>query len=222
MGAYAGPFTLAAGLNPKLAFDEIRDAIDAIRQCIEDHGLDKCWLVGGDVVRSDQTFFSITQLGNQPEWPAVYRNGARPGDIILAIGNIGMSAAGLEILTKHPRQTSRDARFEPFIKAFKRPVACAKIGPELAKHRLVTAMMDISDGIQTDLPRLLKQSKCGAEMQIEAFRPSHEMIQVAQILQANPVDWMTSGGEDFGLIMTCNEKNVIKLVQEKTESIDEN
>ena len=217
MGAYGGPFTLALGLNPNLTIDEIREAIDAIRQCIEDHGLTKCWLVGGDVVRSDHTFFSITLLGNQPEWPVVYRNGAKPGDTILAIGNIGMSAAGLDILTKQRNDSKHTDLFAPFIQAFKRPVSCAELGPELAKNKLATAMMDISDGIQTDLPRLLKQSQCGAEIQLEAFNPSHEMKQVAQILQANPVEWMTCGGEDFGLIMTCKEKNVIKIQDMATQ-----
>ena len=208
MGAYAGAFTLALGLNPRHDADEIREAICAIKSCIQDHGLDKCWLIGGDVVRSEHTFFSITLLAENPSWPLIYRNGAQPGDFILAVGNIGMSAAGLDILSSKHHVDKEKKLFQTFVQAFKRPRACTQLGPAIAQNQLATAMMDISDGIYSDLTRLLHQSHCAAQIDLESFTPSPEMRTAAEILHANPIDWMTCGGEDFGLLMTCKEKNV--------------
>lgn len=208
MGGYAGAFTLALGLKAQHELDEIREAIYAIKTCIQEHSLDKCWLIGGDVVRSEHTFFSITLLASKPAWPLIYRNGAEPGDCILVVGNIGMSAAGLEILASKCDLDKNNAIFQPFTQAFKRPRACTQLGPAIAQKQLATAMMDISDGIHTDLTRLLNQSQCAAQIDLESFKPSPDMISVAEILHANPIDWMTCGGEDFGLLMTCKEKNV--------------
>ena len=199
MGAYAGPFTLALGLPPTLAFDQIHDAIAALRQCIDDHCLPNCWLVGGDVVRSPFAFFSITILGNLPEWPFVTRNGAQPGDLIYVAGNPGYAAAGLEIC----RQTRPyQPEFKPFLNAFKRPLALTSFGPIIAQNRLATAMMDLSDGIFCDLPRLAAQSHIGAIIQTQNLVPSLELESLAKTLGIPPLDWMICGGEDFGLLVT--------------------
>ena len=76
MGAEPGVFTMALGLPGEMAFDDIRGIFLNLKQCIADHGLDGCWLVGGDVVRSPVLMFSITILGELPPWPIVCRNGA--------------------------------------------------------------------------------------------------------------------------------------------------
>ncbi len=204
MGAYAGPFTLALGLPPDLAFDQIEQAIAALKKCIEDHGLDKCWLIGGDVVRSPFAFFSITILGDLPKWPFVTRNGAHPGDLIYVAGNIGYAAAGLEICR---RKLSFAPEFEPFLNAFKRPMALTDFGPQIAQNHLASAMMDLSDGIFCDLPRLTSQSHIGAIIQTADLRPSAELESLAQNLGVPPIDWMICGGEDFGLLITIPPQN---------------
>ena len=199
MGAYAGPFTLALGLPPTLEFADIEAAIVALRQCIDDHGLDKCWLIGGDVVRSSCVFFSITVLGGIPDWPFVTRGGAHPDDLIYITGNAGYAAAGLEVCR---RQMDKRREFTAFLNAFRRPQALTQFGPQVAKHRLATAMMDLSDGLFCDLPRLLEQSHLGAVVQIDQMHPSPELEKIAALLGMNPIDWMLCGGEDFGLLIT--------------------
>jgi thiamine-monophosphate kinase len=204
MGAYAGPFTLALGLPPTLAFADIEAAIGAFRQCIDAHGLDKCWLIGGDVVRSPAVFFSITVLGCLPDWPIVTRSGAHPDDRIYIAGNVGYAAAGLEICR---RQLFAHSAFGVFLDAFRRPHALTQFGPKIAKHRLATAMMDLSDGLYCDLPKLLKQSQLGAVIQMDQLHPTNELAKAAEMLGMKPIDWMVCGGEDFGLLITVPPQN---------------
>ena len=208
MGGEPGCFTLALGLRPDLGFDEIRGAIGAMRQCVEEHGLSRCALVGGDVVRSAVAMFSVTMLGEVPEWPVVTRAGARAGDVIAVLGDPGYAAAGLELCR---RGRAGESSWSRFVEAFRRPRAQVVLGPLLARVRLVTAMMDTSDGIMTDLPRMLKSSGCGAELDVGAFVPDAAMAALGCELGMDPLGWMASGGEDFGLLVTADPCHVCAL-----------
>ena len=212
MGAYAGPFTLALGLREDIEFNEILSAIQAIKDCIQEHGLSDCWLIGGDVVRSSQVFFSITVLSQKPAWPVVLRSGAKPGDVILALGRLGMSAVGLELYRRSfDKKCSRQSAYAPYLKAFCRPHALTSLGPDIAQQQLVHAMMDISDGIRTDLPRLMKQSHCGARVDLGVVIPDGDLIQICKEINIDPIDQMICGGEDFGLLVTTPPQNVAKI-----------
>lgn len=210
MGAFAGPFSLALGLPPGMSDDDILSVIEAFRRCIDDHGLRDCWLIGGDVVRSPVLMFSVTVLGKRPSWPMVYRSGACPGHRILALGHLGMSAAGLALCQRNMHGDGLP-EYAPFLKTFRRPLALTQLGPALAREGLVSAMMDTSDGVRMDLPRLLAQSGCGAEIEISAFEPSAELLALGQTLGVDPRDWMVCGGEDFGLLMTAEAKYVKRI-----------
>lgn len=219
MGGIPGPFTLALGLpqalpkrhehrplNP-LQLEDIAGAIAALRTCIEDHGLTECWLIGGDVVRSPELMFSITMFGRCDGHAPVMRNGAHPGDAVVVLGSPGMSHIGLGLCLKGLSYTN-DTRLLPFLDAFKRPRALPYLARAIARESLATAMMDLSDGIRTDLPRLLAQSRCGARINIDALVPSEYMRYAAQLSQLDPVSAMLCGGEDFGLLLTCPPQNL--------------
>ena len=209
MGAYAGPFTLALGLREDIKFNEILSAIQAIKDCIKTHELSDCWLIGGDVVRSSQVFFSITVLSPKPAWPVVLRSGAKPGDAILALGRLGMSAVGLELYRRgFDKKCNSQSAYAPYLKAFCRPHALTSLGPDIARLKLAHAMMDISDGIRTDLPRLMKQSHCGAHVDIDGLLPNIDFMHICNEIGLDPIDAMCCGGEDFGLLVTTPPQNV--------------
>lgn len=215
MGAVPGAFTLVLGLRPDLEESAIVGAIEALKACIAAHKLDACWLVGGDVVRSATTFFSVTLLGTRPQWPLVYRKGAMPDDLLLHIGELGRSGAGLALLRSGKavphkgsgafwRNEASWGPWAPFVKAFCRPQALTQMGPALAKAGLAHAMMDSSDGLMMDLPRLLSQSTCGGIVDLDAFQPDPALLSAANCLSLDARDWMLSGGEDFGLIVAAS------------------
>ena len=205
MGANPGAFTLALGLPADMTFEDIRGIFLNLRQCIADHDLDVCWLVGGDVVRSPILMFSVTILAELPPWPIICRNGALPDDRILALGHIGHSAAGLELFEKN---LSTQPGFEPLLDAFRRPKACVHAGMRLAELGLVSSMMDLSDGIYTDLPRLLAESHCGADVDVTGLVPDKLLDDAASVCRVDPRDWMVFGGEDFCLLVTAPDKNI--------------
>lgn len=219
MGAIPGPFTLALGLPKDTPFDDISDAIHALIECISAHHADQCWLIGGDVVRSPNLFFAVTILGKPSTPHPIMRNGAKPGDHILVVGNIGHAAAGLECLQNPQRIDTPELQkiALPFIRAFKRPVALTKFALKLAHNHLASAMMDTSDGIRTDLPRLLKQSQCGAQVFFDRLVPSRDMTKIAYALGRDPKNWMICGGEDFGLLMTCRQNHVKTILDLASE-----
>lgn len=211
MGARAAAFTLALGLRPDLPFDAVRDIIDGLKQCLHDHDMSHCALVGGDVVRSPVVMFSITMLGETPPWPIVTRHGAAPGDIIGVLGHIGHAALGLE-LCRHGSPADDHPSSKIFLNAFKRPLCLAHLGPKLAQAHCLSAMMDTSDGIMTDLPRLLRASGCGATAELDRFCPNQEMIRSAEYCHVDARNLMLCGGEDFGLLFTCRE-NKLKTIR---------
>ena len=211
MGARAAAFTLALGLRPDLPFDAVRNIIDGLKQCLLDHDMTHCILVGGDVVRSPVVMFSVTMLGETPPWPIVTRHGASPGDIIGVLGHIGYAALGLE-LCKNGCCRDNHPTSEIFLNAFKRPRCLPHLGPQLAQAQCLTSMMDTSDGIMTDLPRLLTASSCGATVELDHFCPDAEMIRTANRCHADARNLMVCGGEDFGLLFTCRE-NKLKLIR---------
>ncbi|MBQ1925313.1 MAG: thiamine-phosphate kinase [Proteobacteria bacterium] len=209
MGGEPGAFTLALGLPKAMAFAEITAAITALRDCIRDHGLPECWLIGGDVVRAPQLMFSVTMFGRCPHAP-ILRNGARPEDTIVILGNPGMSCIGLALCQKGLAH-SDDPRLAPFLNAFKRPRALTALAKAIAQSGLASAMMDLSDGIRTDLPRLLAQSRCGAKIDIDALSASQDMRDAAYTCAIDPVSAMLCGGEDFGLLLTCNPSHLAAI-----------
>ena len=127
-------------------------------------------LVGGETVRAPRLLLSVALLGTVPSGRAISRSGARPGEVILVTGTLGGSRRG-----KHLRFTPRLAE-----------------GQWLARHARPTAMMDVSDGMATDLPRLCRASRCGWELDLDAL-PRTRGCDVASAL---------TDGEDFELLLT--------------------
>lgn len=201
MGGEPSAFTLALGIPKAMAFDEITAAITALRDCIQDHDLPECWLIGGDVVRAPQLMFSVTMFGRSVHAP-ILRNGAHPGDAIVVLGEPGMSCIGLSLCQKGYAHSDHP-NLAPFLNAFKRPRALTALAKTIAQNGLASAMMDLSDGIRTDLPRLLAQSRCGAKIDIDALSASQDMRNAAYTCGIDPVSAMLCGGEDFGLLLTC-------------------
>jgi thiamine-monophosphate kinase len=152
-------------------------------------------LAGGDTAESpDGVIADIVVLGSVPKGKAIRRSGARPGDRIYISGELGGSAATVQRMMKfkrklNPRDFSRHFFPEPRL----------ELGRILREKALASAMIDISDGLSTDLAHICQESGVGAELQAEAIprasvgRPAH----------AVDLHFALHGGEDYELLFTA-------------------
>ncbi len=163
-------------------------------------------IVGGDTIRSAGPLtLSFTVLGRVQPDELLTRAGARPGDALFVTGALGLAAAGLRVL-----ETGQawPAALQPCVDAQLRPQPRLAAARALATSGRVTAMMDLSDGVATDLHRLCRQSGTGARVEqgavpiAPAVREACRWL-AAQDVAADPLDLALRGGEDFELLFTA-------------------
>ncbi len=197
MGAAPALATVSLGLRGD---EDVADLEAAYRSLGDLAARTGCVVAGGDIVASPgAVLWHVTVLGVAPDGRTLTRAGARPGDVIVASGTLGASAAGLALLgmdRADPRR--RAASADLLIEAHLRPE------PRLALGRLLltegaTAAMDLSDGLLGDLPKILRASAVAAEIDADA-------IPIAAAVRALFPDdrfaMATSGGEDYELLAT--------------------
>jgi len=185
-------------------------------------------LIGGDVSRTpERIVIDSIVLGETRRGRAVLRNGARPGDQIFVTGTLGGASAGLSILesnaTKrnartHQRATSArqplmtSARAQ-LIRRQQRPEPRLAWGALLGNKRLASAMIDLSDGLSSDLAHLCRESNVGALIDA-AHLPIDPFIAQANVNAPDALTLALHGGEDFELLFTVRPQHVTRLPRE--------
>ena len=168
-------------------------------------------LVGGDTTRGSQISMSLTVIGEVGRGVAVTRSGARLGDAICVSGRLGRAALGLALMESRVRASRALSRLlEPHLY----PKIRIQLGAWLARHRVASAMMDISDGLSTDLARMCEASGVGAYLASERI-PSVTIPNAAErALRGHRLDALQMalhGGEDYELLFTVPRKNLKRL-----------
>lgn len=160
----------------------------------------KVALVGGDTCASPQgVFVDIAIVGEVKPMDLVKRSGARAGDALFVTGRLGGSAMGLELLTSRRPRT----RFHlDLVRRHFRPVPRCEVGGFLAHRHLASAMIDLSDGLSTDLHRLCEASHVGAIVDVAAIPIASETVKKVLSLKKAPLDYAINGGEDYELLFT--------------------
>jgi thiamine-monophosphate kinase len=161
-------------------------------------------IVGGDTSSSPRGWvINVTLLGEAIRAPLL-RSTARPGDLIAVTGSLGRSAAGLALLEASPAPTgvAGDARAEVTV-AHLRPRPRTREGQWLGEAGGVTSMIDLSDGLATDLGHLCEESGVGARVELARIPVGPSVREVARMLGRDGVHWATGGGEDYELLLTC-------------------
>ena len=164
-------------------------------------------ILGGDTVASpDKLVISVSLIGDAKENEVLYRSGARPGDRIYVTGNVGDSSAGLKILKNEISPPKSIASH--FIKIHNEPKPLIKTGRIIAASRLASAMIDLSDGLLSDLGHICKESRVGAMLFKKKIPISSELKLLASRVKLNPIDLAFSGGEDYLLLLTVPEAKI--------------
>jgi thiamine-monophosphate kinase len=153
-------------------------------------------LAGGDTAQSPSGIQAdIVVVGSVPKGKAVLRSGAKPGEHIYVTGDLGGSAAALARLME---SKPVDAKYARYHRPQVRPQARVAVGQWLRQHSAASAMIDLSDGLSTDLEHICAESHVGAEIDAEAIprarvRPGDERV---------ALDFALHGGDDYELLFT--------------------
>ncbi|MCB2192922.1 MAG: thiamine-phosphate kinase [Deltaproteobacteria bacterium] len=166
-------------------------------------------LAGGDTVKSPQVVINLCLLGAMGNLEPLLRSGGRLGDAVCVTGLLGGSGAGLAWLRAGRDPHDPDAA--DAVAAHCRPVPRLEAGRALAESGRVHAMMDLSDGLASDLPRLARASGLGALLEAERVPVAPAAAVVAEALQGDALGWALAGGEDFELMFTCDPQDVALL-----------
>ena len=177
-------------------------------------------LIGGDTSRFPFVSINITVLGEIAPGLAVTRAGAQPGDILYVTGKLGRAQLGLELVKNwsfdelNPRKTGQNWLLRQHLY----PEIRVRLGAWLARHRVASAMMDISDGLSTDLSRLCIASGVGARLWTERI-PCVEIPARFRKLRLDPVEMALNGGDDYELLFTVPRQRA-KLLRKAPQFSD--
>jgi thiamine-monophosphate kinase len=208
MGAEARFFLLTLALPTRFRGEWLDRFLRGMRRAAQELGMR---LAGGDTTRSDKVSISITVIGEVGRDLAVTRSGARPGDLIYISGRLGRAALGLALMEARGRAARLLA---PLLKPHLYPPIRIELGNWLARHRVPSAMMDISDGLSTDLARLCGASGVGAQLAAERIPCVRIPAAATRVLRGKPLDPLRMalhGGEDYELLFTVPRRNLKRL-----------
>lgn len=212
--------TVSLGISSRFTLEHVEELYAGIRLACEVYGVD---LVGGDTSASHQGLvISITCIGEAPRDRIVYRDGAKPTDLICVSGDLGAAYMGLQLLEREKVASAGRKDFVPdfagkeyLVERQLKPEARRDIIERLDKAGIrPTAMMDISDGLSSELIHICTQSKTGCRIYEDRIPIDYQTAVMAEELNMNLVTAALNGGEDYELLFTVpltDHEKVLKV-----------
>lgn len=200
--------TVSLGISKRFTVEHIEELYAGIRLACEIYGVD---LVGGDTTSSRQGLvISITCIGDAPKDQIVYRDGAKDTDLICVSGDLGSAYMGLQLLEREKVASAGQKDFMPnfagkeyLVERQLKPEARRDIVRELAEAGIKpTAMMDVSDGLSSELLHICRQSHTGCRVYEDRIPIDYQTAVMAEELGMNLVTAAMNGGEDYELLFT--------------------
>ena len=200
--------TVSLGISKRFTVEHIEELYAGIRLACEIYGVD---LVGGDSTSSRQGLvISITCIGDAPKDQIVYRDGAKDTDLICVSGDLGSAYMGLQLLEREKVASAGQKDFMPnfagkeyLVERQLKPEARRDIVRELTEAGIKpTAMMDVSDGLSSELLHICRQSHTGCRVYEDRIPIDYQTAVMAEELGMNLVTAAMNGGEDYELLFT--------------------
>lgn len=205
MGARPLAATISLALPADLPVGWIDRYYRGLADCASHYG---CPIVGGDTVRSpDPVAITVSAHGSVRRGNAVRRSGAKPGDMLCVTGTLGDSGAGLALL----QAGQWDKPLKALLEWHRHPRPPVECGVLLGESGLISAMMDLSDGLASDLARLCESSGCAAEVREDWLPVSDLARQAAKTLGVSPTRFALFGGEDYQLLFTVPPSSFTRI-----------
>lgn len=177
-------------------------------------------IIGGNLANSyEKLIIDIFMLGEVASNRILTRSGAQVGDRIFVTGSLGASAAGFYVLEKFGEAFPKE--FADLVRAHLQPQPQIRAGTLMAQSGFASAMIDISDGLVSDLFHLCDMSQVGAEVYRERLPLANNLVQIESIAPKNKFDLALNGGEDYELLFTVKSEtppNIIKKIVNQSET----
>ena len=214
--------TVSLGISKRFTVEHINELYAGIYAACERYGVD---LVGGDTSASvTGLLISITCIGEANEEEIVYRSGAKDTDLICVSGDLGAAYMGLQLLERERVASAGEKDFQPdfagreyLLERQLKPEPRADVIAELRKLEIKpTAMMDVSDGLSSELLHICKASGVGCRVYENRIPIDYQTAVMAEELNMNLVTAAMNGGEDYELLFTVPLTDHEKVEQMKT------
>ena len=217
MNAIPKQITVSMALSNRFSVEALEEIYFGIKTACEAYGVD---LIGGDTTSSQSGLvLSITAIGIGEEDKLTYRSGAKPGDIICVTGDLGASYIGLQLLEREKQLLQSDSNIKTdlenqkyIVGRFLKPEARKDIVENFHGANIKpTSMMDISDGLASELFHISKNSRVGVLIEEDKIPMHPDMQQMALKFQVDPLTAALSGGEDYELLFTIDPTDLEKV-----------
>ncbi|NND32913.1 MAG: thiamine-phosphate kinase, partial [Saprospiraceae bacterium] len=217
MNATPKQITVSLGLSNRFSLEAVDELYAGIHAACKFYGVD---LVGGDTASSRQGLvISVTAIGQVEESKKTLRSTAKKGDILCVSGDLGAAYLGLQLLEREKQVYLSEPDMKPDLEDQQyvvgrqlKPEARLDMIEQLAKAAVIpTSMIDVSDGLSSDLMHICKQSGLGAIVE-ETGVPIHPEAQLLAIkFNLDPITCALSGGEDYELLFTIDAGDLPKV-----------
>jgi len=199
MGGIPLEILISVGLYPDQEVEFVDELYRGMKTCCRRYGVN---IIGGDTVASPRAVIvNVAILGRVEPGAVLYRSTARPGDLILVTGDLGASAAGLDLLL-NPKPVSPEAA-DRLRKRHFRPSPRVEEARAAVETGGLTAADDISDGLAREIQEITSASGVGALLYAGEIPVSPEAREAAAVYGKDPLEYALFGGEDFELLWTC-------------------
>jgi thiamine-monophosphate kinase len=225
MNATPTQITMSIGFSNRFSMEALDEFYEGVYAACETYGVD---LVGGDTSSSQKgLIISVTALGEVLPEKVVRRNTAKPGDLLCCSGDLGAAYVGLLFLEREKKIFLESPEVQPDFEGEKYVIG-KLLKPEARKdiiaffeeqNILPTAMMDISDGLSSEILHICKQSEVGCRLYEEKIPIAEEMRNAAFKFEIDPTACALSGGEDYELLFTIAQGDYDKLVGNEQISV---
>lgn len=208
---------VSIAVSNRFSVEAIEELYEGMRLACENYGVD---LVGGDTTSSlSGMILSVSVVGRVSKDQVVYRDGAKANDIICVSGDLGAGYLGLQILEREKEVYLADQNMQPQLEQYEhlvrktlRPEARTDIIYELAEQKVKpSAMIDISDGLSSELFHIAKQSKVGVRIFEDKIPIDQTTFQTAVQFHLDPITCALNGGDEYELLFTIHPENFERI-----------
>ncbi len=217
MNAVPRQIVVSMAVSGKFSLEAIDQLYEGIHKACEHYNVD---LIGGDTTSSVTGLtLSITAMGEVEKGAAVTRAGAKPNDYVCVSGDLGAAYAGLQLLKRekevfliNPNSQPDMSMYNYILERQLKPEAAKDIHNALKENGIVpTAMIDISDGLSSELLHICKQSGCGAKIYEDKIPVDAQTVSFAQEINMDTTIMALNGGEDYELLFTIKPDDIEKI-----------